>query len=261
VYNPGIESTVLTLRREVEMRSNTRCRSGWEWTCHVLLLAAVAVLVVPPAAAFPGPSLAPGVGIKVTVTDVRRDSLEADMDLTWYTRVGPYPSTVAGYPYIGYPALDYGDGSTLSYTTLALVSSGGGPGGSHVYRNLASFTHTYPALNDYTVTGASFCTACGRYAISVFPTASPDSPVSATSISYVPQTVVGNLAARTTYQTTVPFGDGYSLRIFYDAYLAVTNTAEVAFLTVLDVPTASTWGLAALGALLLLSGLVLLRRL
>lgn len=242
------------------MRSETRGGSGSGRLSRLFLLVAVAALAAPPAVAFPGGGLAPGVGIKVTVTDVRRDSLEADMDVTWYTRVGPYPTTVAGYPYIGYPALDYGDASTLSYTTLVLASASGGPGGSNVYRNLASFTHTYPAVDDYTVTAASFCTLCGRYAVSIFPAASPNSPSFVTSANYTPQTVVGNLAAPTLYQTTFPIGDGYSIRLLYDVYLAVTNTAEVAFLTVLDVPTASTWGLVGLGALLLVSGLVLLRR-
>lgn len=243
------------------MRSEMPGSSGPGRMIRLLVLAAVSLLAAPPALAFPGGGVAPGVGIKVTVTDVRRDTLEADMDLTWYTRVGPYPSTYAGYPYIGYPALDYGDGSTLSYTTLVLASSGGGPGGSNVYRNLASFTHTYPALDDYTVTAASFCTICGRYAVTVFPTASPDSPVFSSQASYTPQTVVGNLVAPTSYQTTFSIGDGYSIRLLYDVYLAVTNTARVRFLSVLDVPTASTWGLAALGGLLLLSALVVLRRL
>lgn len=240
------------------MRLETRARSGPGWASRLLLLVAVAVLAAPSAASAGG-EVTPGVGIKVTVTDVRRDSLEADMDLTWYTRVGPYSSTYAGYPFLGYPALDYGDGSTLPYTTLVLASTGGGPGGSNVYRNLASFTHTYPALDDYTVTAASFCTVCGRYKVSVFPTASPDSPVLVTTASYTPQTVVGNLAAPTYYVTTFPDGDGYSVRLLYDVYRAVTNTAEVAFLTVLDIPTASTWGLVGLGVVLLFSGLVLLR--
>lgn len=203
--------------------------------------------------------LGPAVGIKVTVTDTRPEVLEADMDLTWYTRVGPYPSTTAGFPLAGYPALDYGDGSTLSYTTLALASSGGGPGGSNVYRNLASFTHTYPALGTYTVTGASFCTACYRTQYVLFPPGSPVPTTFTASYDYLPQTVVGNLRGTLNYADTLDYGD-FSVRYMFTAYLAVTNTAQVAF-NVLEVPTASTWSLLALGLLLAATGIILLRRL
>ncbi len=205
------------------------------------------------------PPIGPAVGIKVTATDVRPAQLEADFDLTWYTRTGPYSSTYAGYPYAGFPALDYGDGSTIPYTTLVLASSGGGPGGSNVYRNLASFTHTYANPGNYTVTGASICTACFRASVSIFDTASPTTPVSAYTLDYIPQTVVGNLAGSAVYSGTTTIFEGYALRYLVTGYLAVTNTTRVSF-SVLDVPTASTWGLAALGGALLLTGLLVLRR-
>lgn len=215
-------------------------------------------LALPLEAQGPAPP-GPAVGIKVTPTDVRPGQLEADFDLTWYTRVGPYSSTTAGYPYAGFPALDYGDGSTIPSTTLVLASSGGGPGGSNVYRNLASFTHTYPSPGNYTVTGASICTACYRGSFSIFSTASPTTPLSAYSFDYVPQTVVGNLAGSVVYSGTYGLLEGLSLRYFLSGYQAVTNTTVVSF-SVLDVPTASTWGLAALGGALLLTGLLVLRR-
>jgi hypothetical protein len=236
------------------------------WFGRALVASFLIALWAPVSAAFPGGGLGPAVGIKVTVTDTRPEVLEADMDLTWYTRVGPYASTTAGFPLIGYPALDYGDGSTLSYTTLALASSGGGPGGSNVYRNLASFTHTYPAFGSYTVTGASFCTACYRSQYVFFPAGSPAPTTFSYSYDYVPQTVVGNLRATVNYSGTVNLGDitevfsDTSVRYMFTAYLAVTNTAQVAF-SVLEVPTASTWSLLALGVLLAVTGLVLLRRL
>lgn len=222
----------------------------------VLLLAALATT----AAAGPG-VLGPAVGIKVTVTEVRNATLEADMDLTWYTRVGPYPSTSAGYPYAGFPALDYGDGSTLSYTTLALASSGGGPGGSNVYRNLASFTHTYPSPGSYTITGASICTYCLRVQAVYFPTGSPPPATFTTSFDYVPQTVVGNLAGTYVYSgTTSTFFNISSVRYMVTYYLAVSNTTQLELRGPFAVPTASTWGLAVLGALLALTGLFVLRR-
>lgn len=201
------------------------------------------------------------VGIRVTPTDVRLDSLEADLDLTMYTRVGPYPSSYAGFPTAGFPAIDYGDGSTLPTATLVLASSGGGPGGSNVYRNLASFTHTYPSRGVYTVTAATYCTFCVRSAATYFPAGSPNNPTSYTSFDYVPQTVIGNLAGRYGYSgtTSFPFFSSYSVRYLVTYYLAVTNTARIDLQNALDIPTTSTWGLALLGGLLLLSGVAVLR--
>lgn len=241
-------------------RSPTQSASPGQRPPVALLLGLVlaGVLGLPIEAQGP-PPLGPAVGIKVTPTDVRPGQLEADFDLTWYTRVGPYSSTSAGYPYAGFPALDYGDGSTIPYTTLVLASSGGGPGGSNVYRNLASFTHTYPSPGNYTVTGASICTACFRGTLSYFDTASPTTPISVSSFDYLPQTVVGNLAGSAVYSGTTTLFEGIAVRYLVTGYLAVTNTTQVSF-SVLDVPTASTWGLAALGGALLLTGLLVLRR-
>jgi len=238
-----------------------RALRGWVgglFRCGLPLLLVAAFAA--PASAVPCCSLGPAVGIRVTATELRPALLEADFDLTWYTRVGPYPSTVAGLPTTGFPALDYGDGSTLPTTTLALVSSGGGPGGSNVYRNLASFTHTYPATGSYTVTGASFCTYCLRSQFVYFPPGTPAPATFTNSYDYVPQTVVGNLAGTYVYSGTVNLSD-YSVRYLVTYYLAVTNTTRVVLANTLEVPTASTWGLVALGALLLASGLLVLRRL
>ncbi len=212
-----------------------------------------------PLVAQEGGPLGPAVGIRVTPTDVRPDVLEADLDLTWYTRVGPYPTTLAGLPTFGFPAIDYGDGSTLPSTTLVLASSGGGPGGSNVYRNLASFTHTYPGQGLFTVTGASYCTACFKSQYAFFPIGSPVPTTFSYSYDYVPQTVVGNLAGRYTASATTLAGDSFSVRYLLTGYLAVTNTAVVNLQNVLAVPATSTWGLALLGGLLLLSGVAVLR--
>lgn len=231
----------------------------------VLLLLLAAPGLVPGAFAQEPPpsSFADGVGIRVSVSDLRPDVLEADLDLTMYTRVGPYPSTYAGVPYYGLPALDYGDGDTLSTTYLVLEGTGTGPGGSNVYRSAASFTHTYPDKGPYTVTAASLCTACLRadYTFLYYPGGTPTTSGPAT-LDYRPQTVVGNLAVTTTYSGTAPtpFGS-YLVRYAVTYYQAVTNTTLVDFRTVLDIPTASTWGLVLLGGALLLTGLVLLRRL
>lgn len=49
------------------------------------------------------------------------------------------------------------------------------------------------------------------------------------------------------------------MRYVVTCYPAVTNTAQVDFRHSLDIPTTSTWGLALLGGLLLLSGVAVLR--
>lgn len=216
----------------------------------------------PAAVAFPGPGLANGVGIRVSVAEERPNPLEADLDLTMYTRVGPYPSTFAGVPTYGFPALDYGDGDTLSSTYLVLASAGGGPGGSHVYRSTASFTHTYPASGIYTVTAASLCTACLRAEYTFLYPGGTTTSLGPTSIDFRPQTVVGNLAGTTTYAGTIttPFGS-YLVRFAVTYYQAVTNTAQVTLLRALEIPTASTWGLILLGIGLLVAGWIALRRL
>ena len=117
----------------------------------------------------------------------------------------------------------------------------------------------YGCLNTRVPTGASICTACFRGTISYIETASPTTPISVTSFDYLPQTVVGNLAGSAAYSGTTTLFEGIALRYLVTGYLAVTNTTQVSF-SVLDVPTASTWGLAALGGALLLTGLLVLRR-
>ncbi len=227
------------------------------WTVVLVVVAcagSLALSVVPAGAQI----LSNGVGIKVTPTDVRPQNLEADFDLTWYTRVGPYPSTVAGSPLIGLPALDYGDGGTVPYTTLVLASSGGGPGGSNAYRNLASFTHTYPSAGSFTVRAGSFCTLCFRSQYVYFP---PGSPVPSTftgSVDYVPTTVVGNLAAKYSASDTLNYGD-FAVRYRFTYYAGVSNTAQVVLQQAEPIPAASPWGLAILSGLLLLAGVAILR--
>lgn len=201
------------------------------------------------------------VGIRVTVAEIRHEVLEADFDLTMYTRCCATASTFAGTPFFGIPALDYGDGSTLPTTTLFLASAGGGPGGSNVYRNLASFTHTYAAPGLYTVTAGSFCTFCYRSSYVFFPPGSP-APATFTGVyDYLPATVIGNLAAHYTYSgtTLTPFSD-YSVRYLANLYFAVTNSAQVALGSIQQIPTASTTGMIALGAVLAAAGLISLRR-
>jgi len=207
--------------------------------------------------------LSSAIGIRVSVVDTRQALLEADLDLTMYTRYPTAsPSYPAGTPYFGIPALDYGDGSTVPTTTLALASSGGGPGGSNVYRSLASFTHSYPLPLTYTVTAGMFCTACFRGSATYFPAGMPGSPVFSTVTDYLPTSVIGNLAARYSYQGTTPsyFFPSYSVRYQVTLYGAVTNTTQVDLSLPVQVPTLSQWGLVALAVSLLAGGLGLLRR-
>jgi hypothetical protein len=198
------------------------------------------------------------VGIRVTVASIDVDLRSADLDLTMYTR-GYGPSGAAGSPFLGYPALDYGDGSTVSTATLALTNTGGGPGGSNVYRSLASFSHTYPGLGLFTARAAMACVACFQSSYAVFPIGSPVPTAFTGTLDYRPTSVIGNLPVRLTFSgTTSTFFSANSVRYLAAVYPVVTNTTPVVF--DLEIPTASDWGLVALGASLLAAGLVLLRR-
>lgn len=217
--------------------------------------------------------LADTVGIRLTVSNVDPTLRSADFDLTMYTRgLGPLigPSTAfAGALFFTttYPAIDYGDGSVLTSATLGLTNSGGGPGGSSVYRTLASFTHTYPAGT----TNATFiartamnCVACFRSSYVFFPTGSPPPATFTQTTDLVPPNVIGRFAGTLAYSGTTTTTSGEpttttSVRYKFTYYPVVTNTAVVSFLKV--IPTASEWGLITFGAVLLVAGLVLMRRL
>lgn len=211
----------------------------------------------------PDPSLSNTVGIRVSVTELRPDSLEADLDLTMYTRFPyAYSTYPAGAPTFGVPALDYGDGSTVPTTPLALATSGGGPNGSNVYRSLTSFTHTYPTADTYTVTAGMFCTLCGRSDYVLFNAGSPVPDTFTGSYDLLPTSVIGNLAARTEFGDTLQIGLGTSVRYAVTLYYAVTNTTRVDFLgpSVIEIPTLSEWGLVGLSVVMMLLGLAWLRR-
>lgn len=231
-----------------------------------LALALACLAGAPPATAgiIEEPGLSDTVGIRVSVTDLRPEVLEADLDLTMYTRF-PYASSTypAGAPTFGVPALDYGDGSTVPTTPLALASSGGGPNGSNVYRSLTSFTHTYPVPDQFTVTAGMFCTLCGRSDYVLFNTGSPVPDTFTDSFDLLPTSVIGNLAARTEFGDTLQIGPSTSVRYQATVYYAVTNTTQVDLRrpAVIEIPTLSEWGLIALSAALMLLGLGWLRRL
>jgi len=202
------------------------------------------------------------VGIRVTVADVRPALLEADLDLTAYTRTGGYSYVYAGVPELGIAALDFGHGTTLPTTTLDLTNPGGGPGGSSVFHSLASFTHTYPTTGTYTVRTSMPCYGCYRGSYVVFPPGNPASPVFSTVYDYVPTSVTGNLVATYAYSGTYPTpSSDYSLRYRFTAYSAITNTAQVVFRqAVQEIPSLSQWGLMLLGVMLAGGGVFVLRR-
>lgn len=234
----------------------------------LLLAASAAATPAPGARDAPGKGGAPPsgntVGIRVTVSNVDVAMRSADLDLTAYTRgYGPNGAAgaYAGVPMLGYPALDFGDGSTLPYATLGLTNSGGGPGGSNVYRSLASFSHTYPPAGAATARAAIACVGCFRISYVLFPPGSPP-PATFTAISdRRPTSVIGDQPLRLDY-TATSYNSFLSTSIRYASayYPVVTNTVEVFRASVLEIPTASSWGLIALGAALLGAGLVSLRR-
>lgn len=211
-----------------------------------------------PVNGLPGPT-ATAVGIRITPVNVDPSTLMADFDLTAYTR-GLGPGGFIGSTFFSaIPAIDYGDGSTLSTTVIALSSVGGGPGGSNVYRSLASFSHTYPAAGAYQARTAMICYGCIYVRYASFPAGSPVPTTFTQTYDYLPATVIGNLAGRFFYAGTF-YNTFFSTSIVYSLnyYFYVTNQAIVDLAA--PVPTASEWGLAALGAALLFSGFVLIRR-
>lgn len=209
------------------------------------------------------------VGLRITASNVDMELRAADFDLTAYTR-GYGPNTVTsggatvanlGSTFFGYPALDFGDGNTVAAATLGLANPGGGPGGSNVYRGLASFSHTYPGPGTFTVRTAMPCVGCFQSSYVVFPAGSPVPNDFSQTIDFRPTNVIGNQPLRLTYAgTTYSPALSASIRFSARVYPVVTNTAQVLLGSVLDVPTTSTWGLFLLGAILIAAGLVHLRR-
>jgi hypothetical protein len=199
------------------------------------------------------------VGIRMTISSVNPALSSVDLDLIMYTRgFGP---SYAGSTFFGtYPAIDYGDGNTVLTVPLALTSSGGGPGGSNVYRNLTSFSHTYPGPGVYTARATMACVACFRTSYAFFPPGSPAPTAFSYVNDYLPSSVIGNLAG-----TVVSAGTSYyaslstNIRYSFLYHLIVTNTTPV-LLGSSPIPTVSEWGLAVLGTALLAAGVVLLRR-
>lgn len=227
------------------------------------------LLAVPAAEA---QTLPGAVGIRVSASNVDEVTNSADLDMTMYTR-GLGPSGLAGRPsyYAALPALDFGDGSTIPTLTLALSSTipalgtevAGGVGGpTTVYRTLASLSHSYPAAADYTATAGMACVFCVQSSYVFFPPGSPPPPTFTATGNFLPATLVGNLVAPVTSSATAYISAlGTSVRFAATYFLGVSNTTQVPLGTVvLEVPTASEWGLGALGALLLLAGLALVRR-
>lgn len=184
-------------------------------------------------------------GVRISNVVADPDTLEATFDVTEFMSSSyPYTTVYLGArttffgTYTLSPAIDFGDGSTVPplqvpsglpfLTTSTLDTVNGGTGVFRLYRG--SFSHTYPAVGDYTVRTSSYCCA--------------DSPAN---------TVTDGGVLTTFYFYTI--GITYTYRVFYD-------TALVSFqqISLLEIPTASTAGLVALGLALLAAGFVVLRR-
>lgn len=206
-------------------------------------------------------------GIRLTVSNVDASMRSADLDLTMYTRgYGPYGTTsggdyvaYAGSPFFGYPAIDYGDGSTVPTVTLALTNSGGGPGGSFVYRSLASFSHTYPSPGAFLARASMACIGCIQVSYVFFPMGSPAPATFTGSLDLRPTNVIGNQPLRLYYTGTSSSSYfGSSVRYSTVVSPVVTTAAPVVFTS--QIPTVSQWGLIALGGSLLGMGLAMMRR-
>lgn len=216
------------------------------------------------------------VGIRASVENVDEAALEAELGVTMYElSISPTTGTRGiagriGTPYYGVPALDYGDGSTVSTTVLPLASPNGGPNGTNVYR-ATGFTHTYPGSGFYDPIAATGCCAGATgsllyrvYSGTSFVGSYGPYPISPSTL---PTIVTGNPLTLTNLTFTTTFF--YTSFVSFNGVLryAVTNgafdaagTRGVSLGSILDVPTASDIGLFALGLLLLAAGVVQLRR-
>lgn len=244
-----------------------------------LALGLLVLAAGPAQAGLPGPSgFSDTIGLSVSTSNLDLENRTADFDFVAYTRyaygtTGPgtldaavdklaYPSFYLGAPFAGLPAIDYGDGSTVPTITLGLTSSGGGPGGTNVYRSLASLTHTYPTNQEFTATAAMTCQLCFYSQYVFFTPGTPPPPTFTGTFDYLPTQVIGNLAATTRYTGTTYLSFlSTSVRYMFTYYQAVTNTAPVDLLPIAaEIPVLDPSTLALLGALLAGGGLWLLRR-
>jgi len=154
------------------------------------------------------------------------------------------------------PALSLGDGYTIPYTLLDFVSateSGSSPysevptvaKGLTTFRG--SFSHTYAAAGNYTITAF----APDAYGT----TFSPSLP------GVVPKTFTTGNAVGTTVSTSASnlAGAARGGEIGSETPYGVTNTAQVAIGNVLAVPAANEWGLLLLGLAIGVGGLLVLR--
>jgi hypothetical protein len=205
------------------------------------------------------------VGVRVSVTDVRPETLEVDFDVTGYTQhrdgtLGGPPSgnpILLGTPLVGYPAFDFGDGSTVVQTTLPLATVAGGPGGTHVYRR--SFTHSYPAPGSFRLTVGSTCGLC--YSVRYYRSRTSAPTVITSYYRRPPHPIVtGHVAQTTTFVGTF-VSPPYIFRRFTYFVQALTNGTDVHLApTAAPIPAVSSAGLVVLGVLLAGAGLLLLRR-
>ncbi|MEM8964685.1 MAG: IPTL-CTERM sorting domain-containing protein [Acidobacteriota bacterium] len=248
-------------------------------------------------------------GVRVTVTNEMGNDI--DFDVSAYGVTGsPANQIRAGYPldrtdnnttinvtdygygygggtylFYGYlrsdwnttvqPALEYGDGATLSMLYLPLDATAVGPGGSNVFRG--SFSHTYPGDGSYTL--RTRLTPTGPLAN--FP--SPGlGPISNTAI-YPPVTgnpqtgtLVNDVYANARFSfraspaaTTVQiYSAASTLTLAYpQTVITMTNTEQITIgsgpeppPSPLEIPTLGEWALGALAVLLAGCAVVLLRR-
>jgi len=189
----------------------------------------------------------PAVGLKVSNVVADPNSLQATFDITEFLPIQyPYPTAWLGVPlstyYQAFPAIDYGDGSTLvangisgRLTGMPFVSSGtfqtenGGSRSAQLFRG--SFAHTYPTQANYTLTAYSTC--CND-----FPSYSGSGIITGNKFSFQIKGVYYDLSA------TAPVN-------FAGGGPGVPPEA---------IPTASRAGLLLLGGVLAGAGLWVLRR-
>lgn len=125
-------------------------------------------------------------GVRVTVTSLNATTLTAYFDVTGYFYFNGTPPTIATLgddtPGIPLPAIDFGDGSSVSATPVSFVS--GAAGTPQTYR--ASFSHTYGSAGLFTIRATNGLSGTARTInILVYgnPLTASNAPVTATGIN------------------------------------------------------------------------------
>lgn len=114
-------------------------------------------------------------GIKGSIEAIDSGAQKVTINVTQY--VEDYDGSDYGFGASYYPAIAWGDGSSLAYGTLDYV--GAGPNSTAKYS--AQFMHTYPDTSDRTITLGATCCANDGFTTGNSPRGTSESPLTLTN--------------------------------------------------------------------------------